>query len=69
VEYVERLSAVRKAKGITQRQVCDALNITQQQYSKYERGVNELPIRYLIEICRFLDISADWLLGLKDHEY
>lgn len=69
MEYVERLSAVRKAKGITQRQVCDALNITQQQYSKYERGVNELPIRYLIEICRFLDISADWLLGLKDHEY
>ena len=69
MEYIERLSAVRREKGIPQRQVCDALNITQQQYSKYERGVNELPVRYLIEICRFLDISADWLLGLNDHEY
>ena len=66
MEYIERLSAVRRAKGISQRQVCEALNITQQQYSRYERGINELPVRYLIEICRFLDISADWLLGLKE---
>lgn len=42
--------------------------ITQQQYSRYEKGGNELPIRYLIQICKLLAISTDWLLGLTNTE-
>ena len=40
--------------------------ILQQQYFKYEKGINELPIRYLVVICKAFDISADWLLGLEN---
>ena len=69
MEVIHNIRKLRIERGYSQLDIAEVLNTTQQQYSKYERGVNELPIRYLIEICRFLDISVDWLLGLKDHEY
>ena len=41
------------------------LGTTQQVYSRYENGVNELPIRHLITLCRYYRVSADYVLGLK----
>ena len=64
--YIERIKQFRQENNITQRQVADTLGISQQQYFKYEKGVNELPIRYLIVICKTYGISADWLLGISD---
>ena len=66
MEYMRKIVQVRKEKHITQQKLANHLMITQQQYSDYERGKNELPIRYLISICKYLDISADWLLGLTE---
>ena len=64
--YLERIKQFRQMHHITQAQVAETLGISQQQYFKYEKGINELPIRYLLVICQSYDISADWLLGLKD---
>ena len=64
--YYERFRQFRLERGITQAQVADMLGISQQQYFKYEKGINELPIRYLLAICKAYGISADWLLGLSD---
>ncbi len=35
-------------------------------YARYERGANEMPIRHLIVLCKYYDVSADYILGLKD---
>lgn len=32
-------------------------------YARYERGANELPIRHLIALCEYYNVSADYLLG------
>ncbi len=70
MNYIERIKATREDMDITQKQIADYLEITQPQYSKYERGVNELPIKYLYKICLYLNISADYILGLpKDLKY
>ena len=66
--YIERIRQFRQNNNITQKQIADLLGISQQQYFKYEKGVNELPIRYLLVICKAYSISADWLLGLKDEQ-
>ena len=63
---VQRLLDARKQAGLSQNKVAEALNISQQQYCRYENGQNEIPVRYVIELCKFYSISADWLLGLKD---
>ena len=64
--YIERIKQFRQTTGITQAQVAEVLGITQQQYFKYEKGINELPLRYLVVICQEYNLSADWLLGLSD---
>lgn len=64
--YNERLQFVRDARNITQKEMAKALSIKQQQYARYEKGVNIMPITYLYKICEFLDISADYIIGLTD---
>lgn len=65
MDYIDKIVQIRKEKQITQQNIADKLCITQQQYWAYEKRKNELPIRYFIEICKILDVSSDWLLGLK----
>lgn len=31
-------------------------------YARYERGANEMPIRHLVTLCHFFNVSADMLL-------
>ena len=38
----------------------------QTQYSRYERGENEIKVNVLIDICTALNVSSDYLLGLSD---
>lgn len=66
MDYIDNIRARRKQLGKTQSDMAALLNTTQQQYSKYENRANELPIRHLITICRFLEVSADEILGLND---
>ena len=64
--YTERLKWVRDCKNITQKQVAEYLGIKQQQYARYEKGVNVMPITHLGLICKFLNVSADYILGLTN---
>ena len=44
-------------------EVAEVLNTSQTMYARYERGANEMPVRHLITLCRFYNVSADDLLG------
>ena len=68
MDYINKIKEVRKAKGYSQADIAEILDTTQQHYSCYENGKNEMPIRHLIKICQFFNISADWLLGLNANE-
>lgn len=61
-----KLREIRTSKGYSQLDIANALNTTQQQYSKYEVGAQELPARHIITLCQFYGISADLLLGLAE---
>ena len=62
----KRLVEIRKKRELSQKKVAEILGIPQQQYSRYENGKFEIPVRYVIVLCKFYGISADWLLGLKE---
>ena len=64
--YTERLQWIRDCKNITQKELAEHLGIKQQQYARYEKGINIMPITYLPKICEYLDVSADYILGLTD---
>lgn len=61
----ERLKESRRAAGFTQSQVAKIMNMTQQQYSRFENGIFELNYSQIITLCKLYDISADYLFDLK----
>ena len=63
---VNRLVEARKQAGLSQAKVAGVLGIPQQQYCRYENGQNEIPVRYVVALCKLYKISSDWLLGLTD---
>ncbi len=64
--YIDRIRELREDNDRTQEEVAHLLGTTQQVYSRYENGTNELPIRHLITLCRYYSVSADYVLCLSD---
>lgn len=62
--YIEIIRELREDNDFSQSYVAKILGTTQQVYSRYETGQNELPIRHLITLCKFYNVSADYILGL-----
>lgn len=62
--YIVRMRNLREDHDKTQQEVADMLGTSQTMYARYERGANELPIRHLVKLARFYDVSTDYLLGL-----
>ncbi len=59
---------VREDNDIKQSEIAKLLNKSQQGYSHIEAGRAELKIEDLVKLCRFYDISADYLIGLSDEK-
>ncbi len=57
---------LREDRDFSQADVAKILNTTQQMYSRYENGTCEMPIRHLIKLCDFYNVSADYVLGRTD---
>lgn len=62
--YADILRELREDRDLTQNQVAQILGTTQQVYSRYERGVNELPVHHLRTLCLYYHVSSDYVLGL-----
>ena len=67
-EYKERIRELREDSDLTQADVAKALGTTQQVYSRYENGTNEMPLRHLVTLARFYNVQSDYLLGLTDEK-
>jgi len=66
MEYYQKIKDIREDKDKTQKQIAEILQTTQQQYGRYEKGTRELPIRHLITLCKYYNISSDYILGLSN---
>ena len=61
-----RLKALRAQKDLTQNQLAQKLDITRSSVSYYEKGAIYPSVDILVKICRFFNVSADFLLGLSE---
>lgn len=61
--FIEKLRGLREDNDLTQAQVAEILGTSQTMYARYERGANEMPIRHLIALCKFYNVSADYFLN------
>lgn len=62
----QRIRDLREDNDLTQSDIARILATTQQQYGRYENGQREIPVHHLITLCKYYNVSADFLLGLTD---
>lgn len=60
--FLMKLRGLREDNDLTQAQIAAVLGTSQTMYARYERGANELPLRHLVKLCQFYNVSADYLL-------
>ena len=63
--FIEIIRGLREDNDLTQTQIAEVLGTSQTMYARYERGANEMPIRHLVTLCKFYNVSADYILGTK----
>ena len=66
MDYRTRIRAVREDRDYTQAQIGEILQKSQQGYNHIEAGRAELKIDDLVTLCKFYNLSADYLVGLID---
>lgn len=66
MDYRQRLREIREDRDLSQAEVGQVINKSQQGYSHIENGRAELKIDDLIALCRFYQLSADYLIGLTN---
>lgn len=64
-EYYVILRELREDRDLSQADISKVLGTTQQVYSRYENGINEMPIRHLRTLCQYYQVSADYVLNIK----
>lgn len=67
MNYYPRLRDLREDHDLTQQAVADYLSMKQSQYSRYERGIRDIPTDILIRLAKLYQTSTDYLLGLTDN--
>lgn len=66
MEINEALIRAREQKEKSQKDIANILNTTQQQISLYETGQREMKASQIITLCKALNITSDYLLGLTN---
>ena len=62
----QRIIAARNKSGLSQAQVAESLGITQQAYQYYESKAKDIKGDIVRALCKTLDVSASYLLGMAD---
>lgn len=64
--FPERLKEIRKSKRMSQRELAQALSVSQQTIGSWEVGRSEPNTELLQKIATYFSVSVDYLLGGKD---
>ncbi len=66
MDYRTRIRNVREDRDLTQTEIGKLLQKSQQGYNHIETGRAELKIEDLAKLCKFYNITADYLIGIID---
>ncbi len=65
-DLAKRIRGQREKRGLKQQDVANALNVSPQAVSKWERGENAPDIGILGGLAKLLGVSVDWILGVGE---
>ena len=65
--FSKTLSALRRGRGLNQRQAAADLGISQALLSHYENGAREPGLKFVCRACDYYGVTADYLLCRSAH--
>ena len=66
-KFNEILRELREDNDYKQETVALELKITRQQYQLYESGKRQFKVEHIIKLCKFYNVSSDYVLGLPEN--
>ena len=61
--FSDVLSSLRQSRGLSQRKVAGDLGISQALLSHYENGLREPRLDFVVRVCDYYGVTADYILG------
>lgn len=62
----ERIKMLRTSNGLTQKQLADAINVSEVSLQRFEYGSSRPSLDTLIALADLFDVSLDYLCGRSD---
>lgn len=66
-KFSEKLSQLRKERGISQKKASSDLGISQALLSHYEKGIRECGLEFVIKCSQYYGVTTDYLLGVSEN--
>ena len=64
--YYKRIRELREDSDLTQLDVANYLNVGLTTYRRWETGERTVPTNIVVELTKFYNVSADYILGLTN---
>lgn len=61
----QRIRDLREDSDKTQADIANILGVHITQYRRWETGETEIPVHILIELCKYYNVSADYILNIN----
>lgn len=68
VNFGDTLSELRRERNLSQRRVAGDLGISQALLSHYENGLREPRLEFVVRVCDYYEVSADYMLGRGERD-
>ena len=69
IAFSNRITALRKERGLSQKEVAMSLGVSQALLSHYEKGVRECGLEFVVRCAEYFGVTTDYLLGKDDSKY
>lgn len=66
--FKQRLMELRKDNNLNQRELARAIEVSQVAICKWEQGYSLPNIDVLYRLCRYFNVTSDYLLGLENDD-
>lgn len=64
--FGQRLKAALNSRQMMQKELAEKIGVNEMAISRYIHGGRMVSVSILVDICKVLNISADYLLGLSE---
>lgn len=67
--FSNRITSLRKERGLSQKEVAMSLGVSQALLSHYEKGVRECGLDFVLRCANYFGVTTDYLLGKDESKY